>query len=151
MGKSTPAGHSAEPEPPTPAGLIRIPVSLGELADRLTILQLKAQHLSGDAQRHVLQEQAWLDAELAPLRALVPEHLHQELAAVNGQLWQLEDGVRHCERHGSFGEPFVAMARSIYRLNDRRAALKRAISQAGGSALVEQKVYGPGREPGALG
>ena len=65
MGKSTPAGHSAEPEPPTPAGLIRIPVSLGELADRLTILQLKAQHLSGDAQRHVLQEQAWLDAELA--------------------------------------------------------------------------------------
>jgi len=123
-------------------GVIRIPVSLGELADRLTILALKVRHLNGDARCHVLQEQALLDAVFAPLRQQVPENLHHELAAVNAQLWQLEDDVRDCERRGVFGEPFVAMARSINRLNDHRAALKRAISLAGGSALVDEKVYG---------
>ena len=122
--------------------MIHIPVSLGELVDRLTILSLKVRHLSGDAQRRVLEEQALLEAIFEPLRQQVPEHLQRELAAVNGELWGLEDAVRDCEHRGSFGEPFVAMARSIYRLNDRRAALKRAISLACGSSLVEQKVYG---------
>lgn len=127
--------------------LVQIPVSLGELADRLSILELKARHLGGEAHERVAKELALLDAVLAPLRPQVPEHLQRELAAVNGQLWRLEDGVRACERQGSFGEPFVAMARSIYRLNDRRAALKREISLAGRSALVEQKVYGDGSLP----
>jgi hypothetical protein len=72
----------------------------------------------------------------------VPEPLQRQLAAVNAELWQLEDAVRSCERRSAFGAEFVAMARSIYRLNDRRAAIKRAISLAGGSTLVEEKVFG---------
>jgi hypothetical protein len=143
MGKSASSGQSAAMEPQAGQELVEIPVSLGELADRLTILQLKAQHLSGEALRHVLRETSLLEAVLEPLRPRVPEGLHQELSAVNAQLWQLEDAVRDCERRGVFGEPFVVLARSIYRLNDRRAALKRAISVAGGSALIEEKVYGP--------
>lgn len=122
--------------------MIHIPVSLGELVDRLTILALKVRHLGGDAQRRVLQEQDLLLAVYASLQPQVPEHLHSQLAAVNAELWQLEDGVRDCERRGVFGEPFVAMARSIYSLNDRRAALKREISLLGGGALLEEKVYG---------
>ncbi len=145
MREITPTSFTATAASALPG--IQIPVSLGELADRVTILALKARNLRGEALAHVLREQELLQAALEPLRAKVPEHLHLELAAVNGQLWGLEDGVRDCERRGSFGEPFVAMARSIYRLNDRRAALKRAISLAGGSVLVEQKVYGAAPEP----
>jgi hypothetical protein len=140
MGEATPSSSLATADSALPE--IQIPVSLGELADRVTIVALKARHLQGEALAHVLREQQLLQATLEPLRAQVPEQLHHDLAAVNGQLWGLEDAVRDCERRGSFGEPFVAMARSIYRLNDRRASLKRAISLAGGSALVEQKVYG---------
>lgn len=144
MGESASNGPHAPLACSPHPGLIQIPVSLGELTDRLTILELKARHLSGDDRQRVIRERDLLAAVLAPLRAQVPPHLQRELAAVNGQLWELEDAVRACERRGHFGEPFVAMARNIYRLNDRRAALKREISQAGGSALVEQKVYGDG-------
>ena len=132
-------------------GVIHIPVSLGELVDRLSILALKASHLSGDAQVRVRQELALLESLYAPLRPLVPEPLQAQLAAVNAELWQLEDGVRDCERRGDFGESFVAMARGIYRLNDRRAALKRQISLSGGSPLLEEKVYGGGDRTGAAG
>jgi hypothetical protein len=140
----------APPFPPPP-GVIHIPVSLGELVDRLTIVALKARHLSGDAQVRVRQELELLEAVYAPLRPQVPEPLQAQLAAVNAELWQLEDSVRDCERRGAFGESFVAMARSIYRLNDRRAALKRQISLSGGSALLEEKVYGKGQGAGSAG
>jgi hypothetical protein len=125
---------------------ILIPVSLGELADRLEILQLKVIRIQGPGLAHVQRELALLQARFEPLAPRVPEPLQRQLAAVNAELWQLEDAVRSCERRATFGAEFVAMARSIYRLNDRRAALKRAISLAGGSPLLEEKVFG---EPGA--
>jgi hypothetical protein len=61
---------------------------------------------------------------------------------VNEALWAVEDDVRRCERAGDFGERFVALARDVYRHNDRRAALKRRINDALGSPLVEEKHYG---------
>lgn len=122
--------------------MIQIPVSLGELTDRLTILTLKCRHLQGDALQHAQQEQSLLLEVFTPLATRIPEALHQELASINGELWQLEDGVRECERRGDFGSSFVAMARRIYGLNDQRAALKRAISIASGSALIDEKSHG---------
>jgi len=64
------------------------------------------------------------------------------LAEVNAQLWDVEDALRVCERQGEFGPRFVALARSVYALNDQRAALKLTINRLFESALIEEKSYG---------
>ncbi|MFM7452960.1 MAG: DUF6165 family protein [Cyanobium sp.] len=71
----------------------------------------------------------------------MPGPLHLELQHVNGELWEVEEAIRGCDRRGDFGDSFVELARRVYQLNDRRAALKRAINLASGSDLVEQKSY----------
>ena len=69
--------------------------------------------------------------------------LTAKLRAVNEALWQIEDDIRACERQQDFGPRFVDLARSVYRTNDERAALKRHINELLGAALVEQKHYVP--------
>ena len=71
------------------------------------------------------------------------DRLTADLKAVNLELWQLEDDIRDCERDGDFGPKFVELARSVYKTNDRRAALKREINTLLGSRLVEEKSYRP--------
>ncbi|WP_228009171.1 DUF6165 family protein [Cyanobium sp. LEGE 06113] len=121
--------------------LIQIPVSVGELIDKLSILELKLNHLEGVAFEHVRQEHQLLEAVLADAPLVVPTDLQQQLQAVNTQLWEAEDGIRAKERSQDFGASFVELARSIYRLNDRRSAIKRAINLACGSPLIEEKLY----------
>lgn len=121
--------------------MLRIPVSVGELVDKLTILELKQRHLSGEPLEHVNREHALLLQEFQPLAAAVPADLQQQLADVNGQLWQVEDAIRDCDQRADFGPTFVALAQRVYRLNDRRAAIKQAINRVSGSALIEQKSY----------
>jgi hypothetical protein len=121
--------------------LIQIPVSVGELIDKLSILELKLNHLEGAAFEHVRQEHRLLEAVLADAPLVVPTDLQQQLQAVNTQLWEAEDGIRAKERSQDFGASFVELARSIYRLNDRRSAIKRAINLACGSPLIEEKLY----------
>lgn len=121
--------------------MLLIPVSIGELVDKLTILSLKQRHLQGEALEHVNREHALLQEVFAPLAAGVPQPLHQELQQVNGELWDVEEAIRACDRRGDFGGSFVELAQRVYQLNDRRAALKRAINLASGSGLVEQKSY----------
>jgi tetratricopeptide (TPR) repeat protein len=123
---------------------VTIQVSPGELLDKLTILGIKAQRI-GDPARlaHVEAElivlkRAWQEAvqesaAVAGLRA--------QLSTVNEALWQAEDGVRNCEAAGEFGERFVGLARSIYQLNDERAAIKRRVNDLLGAGWQEQKVY----------
>ncbi|GIX15736.1 MAG: hypothetical protein KatS3mg118_3695 [Paracoccaceae bacterium] len=125
---------------------ILVPVSPGELIDKITILRIKARRIT-DARKlaNVRTELALLEGVLSrcvPLEAPLPA-LVDELQAVNEALWQIEDDIRDCERRGDFGPRFVALARSVYRENDRRAALKRAINTALGSRIVEEKSYAP--------
>ena len=123
-----------------------IPASVGEVIDKITILQLKREHLQQQAQLQPVSD------ELAALEAVLERHglgypvgalaeLGGDLAAVNRQLWQVEDALRRCEQSGSFGAEFVALARSVYQHNDRRAAIKRRINERSGSLLMEQKIY----------
>lgn len=121
--------------------MLLIPVSIGEVVDKLTILTLKRRCLQGDALEHVNREYALLQQVFMPLAAQVPEALQQELQQVNAELWGVEEAIRACDRRGDFGAAFVALARRVYQLNDRRAAIKRAINLASGSGLVEQKSY----------
>jgi hypothetical protein len=125
---------------------ILIEVAPGELIDKLTILEIKQAHIDDPAKRRNI------DHEYAVLRAAraarVPEsadlaRLEAELKAVNQTLWRVEDDIREHERARHFGPSFIELARSVYRTNDRRAEIKRAINDLLGSRLVEEKSYAP--------
>jgi dsDNA-specific endonuclease/ATPase MutS2 len=128
------------------AGAISIPVSAGELIDKIMILEIKAERFS-DAEklRRVRHELDMLrtvrDAALPPSPAL--DDLTEGLRVVNRELWRIEDAIRLCEQRQDFGPKFVELARSVYRNNDRRSELKRRISELAGSSIVEEKAYTP--------
>ena len=128
--------------------MVRIPQSPGEVCDRLAILALKVARIADPAARERARSlagelrAAWDEAGLPDPDAL-PEA--PELAAVNGALWEVEDALRACEAAARFDADFVARARSVYRLNDRRAALKASIDRRLGSAGTEPKSYGGAR------
>ena len=124
---------------------IMAPISAGELIDKLTILRVKASRIGEDKRANVLHELSLLEelaAQAIPAEAEI-ERLTAELTEINAALWDIEDGKRDCERRGDFGPGFVALARSVYRENDRRAAVKRAINLIAGSEIVEEKSYAP--------
>jgi hypothetical protein len=118
-----------------------IPLSISELVYKVTILALKQRHLAGEAVAHVNREHVLLQQANAPLAAQVPPHLHRELQQVNAALWEVWEAIRACYQRGDFGDAFVALARRIDQLYDRRAAIKRATNLASGSGLAEQTNY----------
>ncbi len=125
---------------------IRVEIAPGELIDKITILEIKAERIADAAKRaNVLIELATLtDARGAAIRPDGEiDRLAAELKAVNEALWDIEDDIRACDSDGDFGSRFVELARAVYRTNDRRAELKRAINRRLGSRLVEEKSYKP--------
>jgi hypothetical protein len=120
------------------------PISAGELIDKITILRIKAERIAPEKRANVRHELEQLEALAArELAAVDLAALTAELTAINAALWDIEDGKRDCERRGDFGPAFVALARSVYIENDRRAAVKRRINDAAGSDIVEEKSYTP--------
>ncbi|MHA3961311.1 DUF6165 family protein [Synechococcus sp. LTW-G] len=126
---------------PKPLAEIQAPISVGELIDKITILQIKTNHLQGKALRNVQKELSALQQTLDALDLQVDQTLIQRLKEVNQDLWLIEDDIRDQERKNSFGETFIRLARSVYQQNDRRAAIKKEINTTYGSALVEEKAY----------
>ncbi len=123
---------------------ILVPTSPGELIDKLTILRLKAERIADAAKlANVRHEQAVLlataDAHLPPSDRL--SELWDALYGINARLWVIEDDIRDCERAGDFGPAFIGLARAVYRVNDERAAVKKAINLHLGSLIVEEKSY----------
>ena len=124
--------------------ILSVPVSVGEVVDKVTILEIKSDRISDQGKlRNIATE---LDA----LRPLVSggvfdtdevTALTDALRAVNGELWDIEDDIRAEEAAGRFGERFIELARAVYVTNDRRAELKKKINLATGSELVEEKSY----------
>jgi len=122
---------------------IRVEVSAGELIDRICILELKVQRLAplltGALERQLSAAVAVREQSIARSPALA--RLTQGLYAANVELWESEEALRKCEHEQSFGPHFVALARAVYRTNDRRAALKRQIDELVGSPIREHKSY----------
>ena len=123
-----------------------IPASVGELIDKITILEIKRERIADHA------KQQNIEREFAALMGVVEQQhlgypsgalteLGGQLAAVNVQLWTIEDDIRECERQNDFGARFIELARAVYHRNDERAALKRQINALCGSELVEEKSY----------
>jgi hypothetical protein len=123
-----------------------VPVSWGELLDKIAILEIKRLRLSApQAVANAERELAALNpclTMLEPNPAGLPE-LRTALATVNLRLWEIEDQIREKEAQGDFGEEFVALARSVYRENDERGRIKRTINTLLGSNLMEEKQYSP--------
>jgi len=127
-----------------PENTILTPVSAGELVDKISILEIKAERIDAAQRRaNVLKELAALLPLLAPLRARTPalDALHLKLREVNTRMWDVQDGLRAHEARGEFGAQFIALARAVYRTNAERVALKAEINQLLGSALIEEKQY----------
>ncbi len=125
--------------------MIDAPVSWGELADKITILEIKAERIDDAGKRANVQRELDL---LREKMALAPDRpglagLVDGLRAVNLELWVIEDDIRDCERAKDFGAQFIALARAVYQTNDRRAALKKDINLLLGSGIVEEKSYKP--------
>ncbi len=123
---------------------IHIPISPGELLDKLTILQIKSENITDasklanvNIERTALQSVA--DKYIPNTPAL--QSMTAALLAVNKLLWAIEDDIRNCEREKDFGDGFISLARAVYTNNDRRAEIKKQINLTTGSTLTEEKSY----------
>jgi len=122
---------------------ILVPISVGELMDKITILEIKSERIKNPSQlKNVVHELEALRAiRLRDIERAMLDKLSAELKRVNAELWDVGDAIRDCEARSDFGEPFIALARTVYRLNDERSRLKKAINLASGSRIVEEKSY----------
>lgn len=123
---------------------ILVPVSYGELLDKIAILQIKSERMSDPAKlANVRKELGALEATWAahPASRGDVSDLRAALKAVNERLWVVEDDIRLKEKAQAFDDEFVRLARSVYFENDERARIKKDINLALGSAYVEEKSY----------
>ena len=123
--------------------IVQAPISVGELIDKITILEIKQLNVRTEQQR------SNVDRELELLNQILNEltlnteidQLRSDLRAVNQALWYIEDFKRQCETKQDFGIAFVEAARQVYIKNDQRAAIKRSINELCGSDIIEEKIY----------
>ena len=123
---------------------IKVPISPGELIDKITILEIKAANIS-DATKlanvkvelQLLQE-TWSTSHYASTNI---DAEWKQLRDVNKQLWDIEDDIRDKERQRQFDQQFIELARAVYINNDERAAVKKTINTKLGSKIVEEKSY----------
>ena len=123
---------------------IEIKISVGELLDKITILQIKLARITApDKLRNIRMELRAL-SKIWQASAYARVDLDAEIAGlkeVNERLWEIEDAIRDKERDARFDREFIELARSVYLNNDQRARIKRAINAKTGSELVEEKSY----------
>lgn len=121
--------------------IVTVPVSVGELLDKMSILRIKlAQFHDEGKRRNARRELDELEA-VSRTHGLTHAALEAALDEVNGRLWVVEDELRVLERDQDFGPRFVELARAVYVTNDQRARIKRDLNEAFGSTLVEEKQY----------
>jgi len=124
--------------------VITVPVSAGELIDKITILEIKSERIADPAKlANIRRELALLEETWRRAAESAPDvsDLRTALRDVNEQLWEVEDRIRAKESEGVFDGEFIELARSVYLRNDRRASLKRELNLRVGSELVEEKSY----------
>ena len=125
----------------------KIEVSHGEVLDKHTILDIKSERIKSEAKLvNIAKEQKALSTVVAEIYQSLDDvgALHQlveKLKLINEKLWDVEDALRVHEKEGDFGQGFIELARSVYYLNDERAAIKKAINTFTNSPFTEEKSY----------
>ena len=123
--------------------LIKTPISLGELVDKISILIIKQKNITDETKLdHVKKELDFLQKTL--MNYVKQEEINnylENLININSKLWNIEDDIRECERKKMFDQTFIDLARNVYFTNDERAKVKNDINKTFGSELVEVKSY----------
>ena len=123
--------------------IIKTPVSLGELVDKISILHIKNLNIKDSEKLKLVKE------ELSMLNETLDDHVNRNdiqthldsLIAINSKLWVIEDEIRDCERNKIFDQKFIELARSVYFTNDKRSTVKLEINKKFGSKIIEVKSY----------
>ena len=123
--------------------IIKTPVSLGELVDKISILHIKNLNIKDSEKIKLVKE------ELSMLNKTLDDHINRNdiqqhldsLITINSKLWVIEDDIRDCERNKIFDQKFIELARSVYFTNDKRSAVKLEINKKFGSKIIEVKSY----------
>ena len=120
---------------------ILAPISIGELIDKITILEIKQIYMTGIKLKNINKEMKLLKNILQDKNLEINIDLIKNLKKVNKKLWEIEDNIRIKESNQEFDEEFIKLARSVYIENDKRASIKKDINQKYNSDLVEEKSY----------
>ena len=123
---------------------ILIPISPGELLDKITILRIKSQRITDQGKLANVQKELKMLEEVWSRSVSNDDTIKQltdELTSINEELWDIEDDIRDEERHKRFGDRFIELARSVYVTNDKRAEAKKKVNLHLGSTIVEEKSY----------
>ena len=126
---------------------ILAPISIGELIDKITILEIKTEKIQdNNKQKFIKHELESLNKLLADInfskdQKKTVNSLKDELNTANRKLWKIEDDIRYLESLKQFNEEFVELARNVYLTNDKRASLKQKLNQITNSEIVEVKSY----------
>lgn len=119
-----------------------VEVSIGEMVDKWTILQIKSEMISDlDKLLNVKNERDYLYEKILSIDGLINDDLSEELLKLNYSLWTVEDNLRELESKNQFDDYFVSLARSVYKLNDLRAEFKKKINLKYCSNFLEEKSY----------
>jgi hypothetical protein len=117
--------------------ILKIPVSIGELLDKISILSIKSQHTSNEYVKKELQELI----QIAQEHKVYDASYVSKLLTINRKLWKIEDELRVMEKSQVFDEKFIELARSVYKTNDERARIKKEINEKYNSSMREIKLY----------
>ena len=124
--------------------IIKTPISLGELIDKISILRIKKKNIEDDEKQKSIDKELKLLNEV--LESVLDDHENineylNQLIVINTKLWKVEDNIREFERQKIFDKEFIELARSVYFINDERSRIKLEINKKFGSQIVEVKSY----------
>jgi len=125
---------------------MQVEISIGELFDKLTILEIKMEKISNNSQLENIRKEWDIlnDKSMSILSIFADQTLFKKiykLEEINRKLWDIEDWIRECEKQERFDKEFVELARSVYKLNDKRSKIKRDINLITKSNIIEEKSY----------
>ena len=121
--------------------IINAPISIGELVDKITILEIKKIKLQNSKLENVLKELSFLRKLIEKHQIEITDDLFTQLKEINLTLWNIEDQIRIKEKNKEFDNIFIELARSVYFKNDKRAEIKKRINQLSNSEITEEKSY----------
>ena len=121
--------------------IINAPISIGELVDKITILEIKKNKLQNSKLENVLKELSFLRKLMEKHQIEITDDLFTQLKEINLTLWNIEDQIRIKEKNKEFDNIFIELARSVYFKNDKRAEIKKRINQLSNSEITEEKSY----------
>ena len=121
--------------------IINVPISIGELIDKISILEIKKDKLKNIKLKNILKELSFLRAVLEKNSIFIPDEIFLQLKSINLTLWDIEDKIRIKEKNKEFDNEFIELARSVYLNNDRRSETKKVLNIMLNSEIIEEKSY----------